>query len=29
VQRHGGTITARSMPERGATFLVHLPQRQT
>ena len=29
VQRHGGAITARSMPERGATFFVHLPQRQT
>jgi signal transduction histidine kinase len=29
VQRHGGTITARSVPERGATFIVHLPQRQT
>ncbi len=29
VQRHGGTITARSVPERGATFIIHLPQRQT
>ncbi|MEO8439662.1 MAG: CHASE3 domain-containing protein [Spartobacteria bacterium] len=29
VERHAGTITAQSAPERGATFLVTLPLRQT
>jgi signal transduction histidine kinase len=28
VERHGGTITARSAPESGATFVVTLPERQ-
>ena len=28
VERHGGTITARSAPEEGATFVVNLPLRQ-
>ncbi len=29
VERHGGTITARSKPGQGATFIVTLPIRQT
>lgn len=28
VQRHGGTITARSQPDQGATFIVELPVKQ-
>jgi PAS domain S-box-containing protein len=28
VERHGGTITARSTPKQGATFVVRLPRRQ-
>ena len=28
VERHGGHLTARSAPDRGATFLVTLPVRQ-
>ena len=28
IERHGGTITAKSAPGQGATFLVHVPVRQ-
>jgi signal transduction histidine kinase len=28
VERHGGTVTARSEPGQGATFIVELPRRQ-
>jgi signal transduction histidine kinase len=29
VERHGGNITARSVPGQGATFIVTLPVRQS
>ncbi len=29
VERHGGTITARSLPKQGAIFIITLPVRQT
>ncbi len=28
VERHGGKITARSAPEKGAAFIIQLPMRQ-
>jgi PAS domain S-box-containing protein len=28
VERHGGSITARSAPDQGTTFLIELPERQ-
>jgi light-regulated signal transduction histidine kinase (bacteriophytochrome) len=28
VERHGGSITAKSSPDRGTRFLIHLPLRQ-
>jgi signal transduction histidine kinase len=29
VERHNGTITVRSQPNQGATFVVTLPAKQT